>query len=134
MAYVKFHTKLDYDMKDVELAIKQRNKMQENREINKRAFVSHLLNNKWQVNYNYIEREAKKKKKEVNIDSDVWGKFDKDYHLISPCQKYTVKISAFHAHFWQKDPEWLLLVEQEFQRFELIDGGIKIGPMKITLE
>lgn len=107
--------------------------------------VDHLLEVGWIVNYKYIEKmehEFNKRKKnkntdEVDIDFDVLvtGKYKGDYHLMSKCEKYVVRIKEETAAFWRKDPTWLNLGEYPLDEIKFTKKGVMIANIvRIELE
>lgn len=96
-----------------------------------RRFINHLLECKWEVNHDYINRIVGDK--EVDISSEVWGFYKGEYHLISPCKSFTLKVEKENATFWRRSPNWLKIAEHKIGEFEFIKNGIKLGIMEIRL-
>lgn len=128
------------------------NKIKEKRE----KLLEHLIDHGWMVNYKYIElkkseenqpmnsRKKKKSKypvqkekieKEIEVDFNVLikGEYQGDYHLISRCDNYTVRIRENYAAFWRKN-KWLNLGEFPINEIELTEKGIKIEIINIEVD
>lgn len=107
-------------------------KKREKQELECRRLVNHLLLSGWITNVEWIGTQAGEDN--VEIESDVWGKHEGDYHLISPCKKYTVRVTMKDATFWQKDPKWDKLIDKPISRFELTPKGVKVGILEINIQ
>lgn len=100
--------------------------------------VEHLFDVGWIVNYDYIQRKKEEngelREDDVDIEVMVSGKYKNEYHLISKCKKYTIKIKKDEVNFWQKEPKWILLSSQKIKDVELTQTGVKVGVLKIELD
>lgn len=101
--------------------------------------VEHLLEHGWFANYKYIESQKKEnsqiKDDEEDVDFNVLirGEYEGDYHLITECEKYTVRLKKKTAAFWRKD-NWLLLGEFPIDEIKLTKKGIKCEIVTIEVE
>jgi len=100
--------------------------------------LEHLLEHGWYSNYKYIESQKQKgkaKNNEEDVDFNVLirGEYKGDYHLITKCEKYTVRLRLDAAVFWRKD-SWLKLCELPIEEIELTDKGIRCEIITVEAE
>ncbi|MDF2534078.1 MAG: hypothetical protein K0R18_235 [Bacillales bacterium] len=112
-------------------------------EVKRSEFVDKLLEVGWIVNYGYIQKLKKEKadqrresydENDIDMEVMVSGKYLGDYHLISPCNNFTVRVKSYDVIFWQKNPEWKQLTDQKIEKIQFTDKGIKVGILRIELE
>lgn len=97
----------------------------------KKQFIYHLVDNGWLPNVDYIDERTGKES--FDLEVLIMGKMGRDFHLISPDEKYTIRIKSNTATFWRKDPSWKKLFNAFIKQIELIDGGIRWEIMDIKL-
>lgn len=97
------------------------------REEKRRNLVEHLQTVGWKINHEWLDKISKKSdpNEEDILRRTIWGLYDGDYHLITKCQKFTVRIRKRNAVFWRKNPEWKELIEIPLEEKQFTDRGIK---------
>jgi hypothetical protein len=97
--------------------------------------VDHMQEVGWKINHEYLDDVAKVEDPENNdvLVRTVWGKHKGDFHLISPCGKYTVRVQQRTAAFWRKEPSWLGVGEYPINEIQLIKDGLQFEFVKIII-
>ena len=93
--------------------------------------VQHLLNVGWEVNHEWL---GNFKNDEVDFEKLIVGKAGTDCHLVSPCEKYTVRVKKLYAAFWQKDPKWIKMGNYHIKDIEKTENGVKIGILHFIID
>lgn len=116
-----------------------------NVEEQRERLVEHLLEKGWKVNLKYIEKKKKDDAKygrktkgairnsdDVDFNALIRGEYKEDYHLISNCEKYTVRITKTTANFWRVK-SWTRFGEYYIDEIELTENGIRAEIVSIEI-
>lgn len=97
------------------------------REDFRRELVDHLQSVGWKINHKWLDKEAEKTDPNGHdvLRRTIWGLHNGDYHLISNCSKFTVRIRKHEVAFWRKDPTWKKVTDVPLKEIEFTERGIK---------
>lgn len=101
----------------------------------KKNLIMHLIDNGWFPNVDYIDNQMKRRtgQETFELEALIMGKLDRDFHLISPDEKYTIRIKQSTVYLWRKDPSWKKMFNTYIKQIELIEGGIRWEVLNIIL-
>lgn len=125
------HNDFNVTIADFKETAEMVNDIVKKQEERRKQIVEHLLNNGWLTNHKYIEDQKKKSgelsKEEIDVDFEalIMGKYKGDYHLISKCDSYTVRIKNGTANFWRIKKGWASLCEIPLRDLEMTETGIR---------
>lgn len=102
----------------------------------RRILIHHALDNGWLANSNYIDEQEKAKGsgETFELDALILGKYLNDFHLISNCGNYTLRVTKTKACFWRMKPKWATITKSAIGDIELTNEGFRfLGIVNIVL-